>query len=89
MSVIDLMLTLPPTSVTCETTFSQMKLIKTSRRTRLQPSTLRDLLVVKLESPDVKAFNPEPAIDHWLVSTILLQLIFCCIQLHLPLTEFY
>ena len=27
--VIDLMLTFPPASVSCETTFSQMKLIKT------------------------------------------------------------
>lgn len=68
--VIDLMLSLPPTSVSCETSFSQMKLIKTSRRTRLRSSTLNDLLVVKLESADVGSFSPDEAIDKWLATSL-------------------
>ena len=65
--IIDLLLSLPPTSVACETTFSQMKLIKTSRRTRLRPSTLNNLLLVKLESPKIENFEPEDSINKWLV----------------------
>ena len=68
--IIDLLQTMPPTSVSCETTFSQMKLIKTSRRTRLRTSTLNSLLLVKLESPAVDKFDPEAAIDKWMVSSI-------------------
>ncbi|WAR15760.1 ZN862-like protein [Mya arenaria] len=66
MLIVDLLLTLPPTSVSCETCFSQMKLVKTCRRTRLQRKTLNDLLVVRLASPSMQEFNPDQAIDHWM-----------------------
>lgn len=67
MSVIDILGAIPPTSVSCETTFSQMKLIKTSRRTKLSSSTLNSLLLVKLASPSISNFNPEEAIHIWMV----------------------
>lgn len=67
MAIFDLLLCIPPTSVRCETTFSQMKLIKTSRRTNLKPSTLNDLLTVKIESSPVEEYDPEPALNVWLV----------------------
>ena len=75
--VLDLLLTLPPTSVSCETTFSQMKLIKTSRRTRLRSSTLNNLLLVKLESKQVAEFNPDPAVDRWFVSRCFIMKKYC------------
>lgn len=64
----DLLLSLPPTSVACETSFSQMKLIKTSRRSRLQGSTLNSLMLVKLESPTIEEFDPNLTVDTWMVS---------------------
>ncbi|XP_052820539.1 zinc finger protein 862-like [Mya arenaria] len=70
MLIVDLLLTLPPTSVSCETCFSQMKLVKTCRRTRLQRKTLNDLLVVRLASPSMQEFNPDQAIDHWMNSSV-------------------
>lgn len=68
MSVVDILLCIPPTSVRCETTFSQMKLIKTCRRTRMRGTTLSNLLVVKLESEEVQTFCPEDAVHIWMVS---------------------
>lgn len=59
---------IPPTSVSCETTFSQLKVIKTCRRTKLKSETLNDILILKMESPKVEDFNPDDAIDIWTVS---------------------
>jgi hypothetical protein len=67
INVIDILLTLPPTSVSCETSFSQMKLIKTSRRSSLHTATLNSLLTVKLTSPQIQEFNAEEAVDYWMV----------------------
>lgn len=68
MSVVDILLCIPPTSVRCETTFSQMKLIKTCRRSRMRGTTLSNLLVVKMESEEVQTFCPEDAVHIWMVS---------------------
>ncbi|XP_053408320.1 uncharacterized protein LOC128559788 [Mercenaria mercenaria] len=45
-----------------------MKLIKTKRRGRLNDDTLNDLTVVVLESPDIEQFNPDPAIQYWMMT---------------------
>lgn len=71
MKIIDILHTIPPTSVSCETTFSHMKLIKTSRRTKMRSTTLNDLLVVKLESPAIGNYNPEAALNKWIDSSIM------------------
>jgi hypothetical protein len=68
LPIFDLLLSLPPTSVACETSFSQMKLIKTSRRSRLSGATLNSLMLVKLESPSVEDFDPDKIVDRWVVS---------------------
>ena len=65
LRLVDLLLALPPTSVPCEQSFSQMKLIKTSRRSRLAGSTLNDLMLVKLESGSIDEFDPEPHVARW------------------------
>lgn len=70
LPVTDLLLSLPPTSVSCETSFSQMKLIKTSRRARLQDKTLDVLMRVKLESPPIESFDPTDTVERWLVCII-------------------
>lgn len=67
MLVFETLSCLPPTSVSCETTFSQMKLIKTSRRTRLRNTTLNNLLLIKLESPNVADYTPDKAVEKWMV----------------------
>jgi hypothetical protein len=69
--LFDLLMNLPPISVACETSFSQMKLIKTSRRLRLSGFTLNSLMLVKLESPSIDEFCPDTAVMKWLTIRIV------------------
>ncbi|KAH3882995.1 hypothetical protein DPMN_006943 [Dreissena polymorpha] len=66
-SLLDLLLSLPPTSVPCESTFSHLKLLKTHRRLRLRQDTLNSLMMIKLSTPDVTDYDPSAAVDKWLV----------------------
>ena len=43
-----------------------MKIIKTDWRSRLTDDSVSDLMTIKLDSPEVKDFDPQPAIDVWL-----------------------
>jgi len=65
--LVSLLMALPPTSVNNETAFSAMKLLKTKRRGRLSHSRLNDLMTVKLISEDIETFQPDAALNHWMV----------------------
>ena len=62
--LIGILQILPPTTVSCESSFSQMKLLKTSRRLGLQPDVLNSMMTVKIVSLPVETeeFDPEEAI---------------------------
>lgn len=68
LKLLDLIHSLPPTSVLNETGFNQMKLIKTDRRQSLSARHLNDLMLIRLQSPSIAEFDPNPAIDRWMVS---------------------
>ena len=70
LALVDLIHSLPPTTVLNETSFNQMKLIKTSRQHRMAGPTLNDCMVVRLESASVREFDPSPAVTRWLVSLL-------------------
>ncbi|CAG2223574.1 unnamed protein product [Mytilus edulis] len=57
--VIDALLSLPPTSVNKETTFSRIKLSKGKRRGHLKTDTLKDLIQVEIETDNVEQFDPK------------------------------
>ena len=63
MSVIDVILILSPSSSEPERGFSQLKLIKTNLRTKLNSRSLNETMAIRLLSSEVKDFNPQPAID--------------------------
>jgi len=67
--LMDLVFALPPTSVENERAFSQLKLLKTDIRHRLGQGRLDCLLQIRLNGSDIEEFNPDPAIDHWMVVT--------------------
>ena len=71
LQVMDLILTLPASSAEAERGFSHMKLIKSNIRSRLTTDSLRDLLRIKLESSDIKAFDPKEAVELWQSSSIV------------------
>ena len=68
LHLVDLLQSLPPTSVANEATFSQLKYVKNDRRARLSPTNLDNLLLIRIEGPTIQDFNPEEAIDLFLVS---------------------
>ena len=43
-----------------------MKIITTDWRSRLTDDSVSDLTIIKPDSPEVKDFEPQPAIDVWL-----------------------
>lgn len=67
LHLMDLLHSLPPTSVLNETAFNQMKLLKTDRRQRLSNNHLNDCLMIKLQSPAISEFDPKEAVDKWMV----------------------
>jgi hypothetical protein len=70
LEIIDLIRALPATSVPNEVAFNQMKLIKTSRRQRISNSHLNDCMVIRSNSESIDKFDPTPAIDNWMVTTM-------------------
>lgn len=68
LGLMDLLHSLPPTSVQNETSFNQMKLIKTDRRHRLSQKHLNDLMMIRLQSPSIMDYDPTTAINKWMVS---------------------
>ena len=70
LSTIDLILSIPATSVECERGFSTMRRIKTEWRNQLNRSTLNDLMRIYLEGPDIVDFDPTPAIQPWFLAGV-------------------
>ena len=71
LRLIDLILAIPPTSVMNERAFSQLKLIKTDRRHRLSQRRLNNILIIKLDGPGILEFQPDEAIDSWMVCIVI------------------
>ncbi|CAC5364605.1 unnamed protein product [Mytilus coruscus] len=65
LAIMDLILSLSPSSAEAEKGFSHLKLIKTNIRSKMGHDLLNHSLVIKLESPDVKHFDPHKSIMHW------------------------
>ena len=72
VALIDMVLSLPASSAEAERGFSLMKIIKTDWRSRLTDDSVSDLMTIKFDSPDVKDFDPQPAIDVWLLKKRML-----------------
>ena len=63
LDLFDVILTIPATSTACERGFSHMKLIKSEKRSSMKEESLSNSLMIKLEGPSIKEFDPLPAID--------------------------
>ena len=58
-------LSAPVHTADCERGFSAQIIVKTAHRNRLSPSTVDDLLTIKLEGGDPKEFDFQAALKHW------------------------
>ena len=61
----ELLFSLPASNGKVERTFSQLKVIKSDKRTSLNNDTLDDLLTIVTSNCSMKDFNPDKAIDLW------------------------
>jgi hypothetical protein len=65
LCLASLLFSLPVSNGKLERTFSQLNLIKSSKRTSLGSGTLDDLLVLNADKLPLQEFSPESAIDLW------------------------
>ena len=65
LALMDLILTMAPSSAEAERGFSQLKLVKTNTRSSMGQNTLNNCLAVRLLSPTIKEYDLLPAINHW------------------------
>ena len=63
--LLDLMLTLSPSTAKCEQGFSTMNHLKSNLRTTLSQNTLSDLMRMRSSDCTVKDYNVKPAISNW------------------------
>ena len=66
--LVDLMLTLSPSTAECERQFSSMNRVKTALRNRLSNDSLQALMKINCDGPSADDFDPEEAITKWLTS---------------------
>ena len=65
LALVDLILTLPVSSAEAERGFSLMKRKKKDWRSRLNSSTVSDLMCIVLHMPKVGQYDPTEAINLW------------------------
>ena len=65
LTLVQLLFSLPSSNGIVERVFSQMKVIKTKRRSLLSNEALDDLLTITSEPIPLKEFSPDDAIDLW------------------------
>ena len=65
LTLVELLFSLPVSNGTLERVFSQVNVIKSTKRTQLSNQTLDDLLIVSTAGVPLKEFNPDHAIDLW------------------------
>ena len=66
--LVQLLLTLSPSTASCERGFSCMNRVKNSQRTCLQNDILNDLMQLSANGCDVDEYSPDKAVEHWFFS---------------------
>jgi len=65
--LVDLMMTLSPSTAKCERSFLAMNQLKSNVRTRISQRNLVDLMRVRFSDVSTKEYCPGPAISHWIL----------------------
>ncbi|XP_032997999.1 zinc finger protein 862-like [Lacerta agilis] len=63
--VLNFLRVLPLSTAECERGVSQLNLVKTDSRKRLLATTIDDLLMIKMNGPDLEIFNAANAVNLW------------------------
>jgi hypothetical protein len=67
-ALLQILLTISPSTAACERLFSQMNLIKSPLRTRLTQENLQSQMRIVVSGPDFSMFDPLPSVEEWLKS---------------------
>ncbi|XP_006823169.1 zinc finger protein 862-like [Saccoglossus kowalevskii] len=70
LKLVEFVMAVSPSTASCERAFSKQNIIKTQLRTSLTQESLRNQLMIMLEGPALKDFNPDSSITQWLESSI-------------------
>ncbi|XP_020932291.1 uncharacterized protein LOC106508146 [Sus scrofa] len=65
LTLVDLVLSLPASSAEAERGFSQMERTNSQVHAKVKADDMTDLLIIQLNSPDIKNFDPRKAIHLW------------------------
>ena len=65
LTLIQLLFSLPASNGKLERVFSEVNIIKTSKRNLLSNESLDDLLMLSIEGPPLKEYCPDTAVDLW------------------------
>ena len=65
--LVDIMMTLSPSTAKCERSFSAMNQLKSNIRTRISQGSLVDLMRVRSSDVSTEEYCPGPAISHWIL----------------------
>ncbi|XP_071964144.1 zinc finger protein 862-like [Antedon mediterranea] len=66
--LLQVLLTLSPSTAACERGFSTMNRVKTCHRTSLLPDTLNNLMQISADGCKVEEYSPDKAVEHWFFS---------------------
>ena len=67
--IVEMMLALSPCSATCERGFSTLNVAKNPLRSTLKQENLTNQMLLMIEGPEVKDFDPNPVVDLWYFGT--------------------
>lgn len=67
--IVNVMLTISPSTAECERGFSTMNRIKTQSRTSMSQSTLQNLIRISVDGPSMQDFSATKSIIHWMDSS--------------------
>lgn len=65
-TLIELLLTISPSTAACERSFSSMNLIKTPSRSTLSQANLKNQMRIVLSGPSLQDFDASDSVMHWL-----------------------
>lgn len=67
-ALLQVLLTISPSTAACERLFSQMNLVKSPLRTRLSQENLQSQMRIVISGPVFSKFDPLPSVENWLKS---------------------
>ena len=68
LPLVNIMLTISPSTAECERGFSLMNGLKTQNRTSIKQDTLSCLMRIKVDGSDFESFLPAESLNNWLES---------------------